>query len=92
MVESKVNNVMHGIGQVLHYCELQKMATPWLNVGKIVALADKPKDAELLETARKFGIRVWWRGQMAPLHPPDPDPKDAEIKRLQKKIQQLRNS
>ena len=88
MVECKSNNVMHGIGQVLHYCELQKKAAPSLDVGKIVALADKPKDAELLETARKFGIRVWWPGQMAPLHPPDPDPKDAEIKRLQKEIQQ----
>ena len=92
VVECKSNNVMHGIGQVLHYCELQKKATPSLDVGKILALADKPKDAELLETAHKFGIRVWWPGQMAPLHPPDPDPKDAEIKRLQKKIQQLRNS
>ena len=62
VVESKTSNLLHGIGQVLHYHELAKREilgyaeAPHL---KIVVLACAANPSEL-ETAHKFGVHVWW--------------------------------
>lgn len=70
VVESKTKNLLHGIGQVLHYNELAIRDVPNYSTRRhlmLVALACAPRPLEL-KTAEKFGVHVWW-----PDGPPLPD-------------------
>ena len=62
VVESKTHNLLHGLGQVLHYHELAMRDVPTYADGRrylMVVLACAPRPLEL-ETARKLGVDVWW--------------------------------
>lgn len=62
VVESKTKNLLHGIGQVLHYNELAKNEIPEYAQRKhlmMVVLAQAPRPSEL-DTAIKFDVHVWW--------------------------------
>ena len=62
IVESKTTNLLHGIGQVLHYHQLaMKDIEGYENTNsmKLVVLSKAPRPLEL-ETAAFYGVKVWW--------------------------------
>lgn len=69
VVESKTRNLLHGIGQVLHYNELASMEIPSYEDSKhfmVVVLSSAPSPLEL-KTAHKLNIHVWWPNEAFPL-------------------------
>jgi hypothetical protein len=60
IVESKVKNVLHGLGQVLHY---RRFLPPDVRVISIVAV-EKEHDGfdERYATVRSHDVHVWWPG------------------------------
>lgn len=62
VVESKTHNLLHGLGQVIHYHELAKQDVPGYASAKtmmLVILASAPRPSEV-KTANGYGVHVWW--------------------------------
>ena len=73
VVECKSKNLLHGIGQVLHYERLAKNmkknhenSEKEINMFMLIVLPALPNSHEL-DTAKSMGIHVWWPGEEIPL-------------------------
>ena len=69
VVESKTNNLLHGLGQVLHYDKLAMQDVAGYKTARtyrMVVLAKAPRPTELA-TAEEFDVHVWWPDESRPL-------------------------